>query len=488
MKQNFLIFSLFFSMSLFAQIEVYDTYHFDSEVEDSVTNSSRAIYKSSNGNSFPTKGVFRGLTIFVCIIYDQNDTIYKHIKHGNGSQYWQKDITNSINSPIYRPTYMKSLFDVDAPNLLKPKYNGVVTRLYAESSFDELILLSDFMVVNILQSQITPNNPGADFDRYALMDSVISYINQNGGLNTIYGHNSISDYDNMTRGSKGLEKPLVPDGRIDFINFLTMNTINNKSKYTINGVNYGDVNWGSGNSGLSPSVKLKMGNSYCDGYNTGTYQCIGHEDITHHKKSILTHEFAHYFLGGNETHTSGGGHNDGGTFLGTQRGYGLYEGGLLTCNAYERWRLGWQSVSNNNYPIAANGINSDIVAQFSGEQTFTLRDFVTYGDAIRIKLPYKDNTTSLNQYICLENHQVGKNSKLDGFKYSEAATCRDVNQAGIYAYYQVGKDILESASSSSDIYPSRESDHLKIISAEGNYNVVYHSNGQDCIGWAGDIG
>ena len=48
------------------------------------------------------------------------------------------------------------------------------------------------------------------------------------------------------------------------------------------------------------------------------------------------------------------------------------------------------------------------MASHAGEKTFTLRDFVTYGDVIRIKLPYKDSEFASNQYIWLENHQSGK--------------------------------------------------------------------------------
>lgn len=65
-----------------------------------------------------------------------------------------------------------------------------------------------------------------------------------------------------------------------------------------------------------------------------------------------------------------------------------------------------------------------------------------------------------------------------------------MDKAGIYSYYQVGKDILESTDIS-DIYPERsndeskyEKDNLRIISAEGNYNVNYLGNYEDCLGWS----
>ncbi len=213
---------------------------------------------------------------------------------------------------------------------------------------------------------------------------------------------------------------------------------------------------------------------------------MGSGDCTVWKKKIFTHEYAHFFLGGNEFHTSGGvtanDYNQN-TFIGAQWGYGLFNGGLTSCNGYERWRLGWYGNTNNAYPIASNNENSDILSEFTGEKTFTLRDFVTYGDVIRIRLPYKDSEFASNQYIWLENHQSGKNGKFDEPMYNQPGTCRDVAKAGIYSFYQVGKDILESTDPSL-IYPTNEKDNLRIISAEGNYNVIYNANVQDCLGWA----
>ena len=271
--------------------------------------------------------------------------------------------------------------------------------------------------------------------------------------------------------SNGKEKNMNPDGLIDLGNFFIRNSTSS----------YGHMPRGSGNANTHfPSTELKIGSKYYL-FNNTTYQCEGSGNFAQYKKSIVTHEIAHLFLGSNEMHTSNREGHDGGTFLGFQGGHALFGGGLLTCNAYERWRIGWKN------EITANNVNSDILAQFPNEQTFILRDFVTYGDAIRIKLPYKDKTTSLNQYIWLENHQVDKNNKTDGYAFNNVSECRKVNQAGIYAYYQIGKDILEG-NIYSNVYPSNQSDNLKMISAEGNYNVTYLNNEEDCFGWSGTSG
>lgn len=162
--------------------------------------------------------------------------------------------------------------------------------------------------------------------------------------------------------------------------------------------------------------------------------------------------------------------------------------GFQYGSGYERWRLGWQSPTNLPYKIAATGINSEINQKFSGTQTYYLRDYITFGDAIRIKLPYKDNAASSSQYIWLENHQIGRNQKtdVDVFQYSTfpGLTCVPKGNPGIFSYIQVGKDVIENANPSL-VYPSNETDNLRMINAEGNYNMTYYGTFNDCAGWAG---
>src|SRR4030042_3283723 len=71
---------------------------------------------------------------------------------------------------------------------------------------------------------------------------------------------------------------------------------------------------------------------------------------------------------------------------------------LVSCNGFERWLLNWRGPDNDNYPIAAGNKSSDI-QRSDTVQTFYLRDFITSGDVVRIKLPYKDSC-ALTQFIC----------------------------------------------------------------------------------------
>ena len=178
------------------------------------------------------------------------------------------------------------------------------------------------------------------------------------------------------------------------------------------------------------------------------------------------------------------------SFLNIQGGYGLMgaaNSGLVCCNGYERWRMHWKHPQSVDYISARNMDNTQsVVSDISredGNQTFILRDFVTYGDVVRIKLPYKDSVTSSNQYIWLENHQVGKNGKLDFLQFSNTSTCRPQGGAGIYAYYQIGRDILEG--SYYQVWDTCHRDNLKVIPAEGyyDYELVPDTHTINCVNY-----
>jgi hypothetical protein len=408
--------------------------------------------------SIKPTGTYRLLNIMVNIIYDQTDTLDP--KYNITCNLWPAASEQGINNQSI-PTYLITDF-IDV--LDNGQVHGVMTRLFYESSFGNLLLLGDFIVVNIKQSYITPNNPGANFSLDILISKVFSLINLNGGLSTINGYNALSDYD-----SDG-------DGNIDMVQILLRNTLN-KNNY-----NFGGVNSGSGRIFSKYSFNLIINGQLKNNLSVLSYQGIGCGGHALNPTGIAIHEFSHALFGGNSFHTSGGNHYLLGginTWFGVEGGYGLmgaYNSGLVSCNGYERWRMHWTSpvYNPNNYLIQANGVPSNISRE-DGPKTFILRDFVTTGDAVRIKLPYIDEGAS-NQYIWLENHQIGSNNKLDYLQYSRNpdfsvwASCRPTGSEGIYSYIQVGKDILEGTSS--EVYPTNETDNLRIISAEGNWDYV----------------
>lgn len=405
---------------------------------------------SWDGKSISPNAQIRCLNIFVNIIYD----IHPDTNVFYNNEYWPMlTDTNSegINNAAI-PTYLLDFMDTAyVPGHL----HGTCTRLYGESSFDSLQITGDFMVVNIRESTITSRYP---FGETGIRNAVKNLIAQC-GFSTIYGHNRIADYD------------YDHNNEFDYVNMLVRNITRA----------YGGDNPGSGFNGAPISPIYIDGISYeCK---EGTFQCVGDGDFYANPTSIVIHEISHSLFGGNNFHTSGGNHR-GSTetmaFLNIQGGYGLMGAAgssLVSCNGYERWRMHWKHPQSSDYISALNSmglvsVNSDISKE-DGNQTFVLRDFVTFGDAVRIKLPYKDSETSSNQYIWLENHQIC-DDKLDFLQYSNSADsgCRPRGKAGIYAYYQIGRDILEG----NEVWDNYHRDNLKIIPAEGYFDYVMEAD------------
>ncbi len=423
---------------------------------------------SWDGWSMTPRGEIRMLNFFVNIIYDVSPEKEKQFAQINA---WNTVQLEGINQNP--PNYLKSLLDTEynPENLY-----GCITRLYGESSFDELRIIGDFVVVNIKESRVL--KLGA-FNENNIERAVVRYINELGGLQTIYGHNDISYYD------------FDNSGKIGYIQFFFRNITKS----------YGGDDPGSGysSSSMLRNEKLLVNGKYYPFSGFGTAQCVGTRDISTNPSGIVQHEISHSFFGPNSFHTSGGNHRRSSEympFLAIQGGFGLMGGsgsGLVSCNGYERWRMHWQHESNkneNDWWIVArdqndNPINADI-SKNDGKQTFILRDFVTYGDAVRIKLPYKESDNASNQYIWIENHQVGRNGKLEFLQYANESECRPQNVAGVYAYYQVGRDVLSGETK--EVFNSDERDNLRVIPAEGYWDYskrrVDSAYNMRCVTWA----
>ena len=400
-----------------------------------------AQVSSWEGKGISPKGTLFCLNIFVNVIYDIHPEYNQNFVD---STYWAPvtEVTlegiNNTSIPKYLLDWMDTMY---IPH-------GTCTRLYGEASFDSLQIIGDFIVVNIRESTIIDSG---GFDRYGIPKAAIKMINAH-GFETLFHHNSYNSYD------------MDGNDSLDFVNIFIRNITSQ----------YGGLNSGSGYN------RDKFDSIYIGSKRLvfRTVQCVGTGNITDNPTNIIIHELSHSLFGGNDFHTSGGNHRGDGCmmpFLNIQCGYGLMgaaHSGLISCNGYERWRIHWKHPQSVDYISARNAANtqsvgSDITRE-DGNQTFLLRDFVTYGDAVRIKLPYKDSVTSSNQYIWLENHQVGDNNKLDFLQYSNTHSCRPQGTAGIYAYYQIGRDVL--VGTDSEVWDSYHRDNLKTIPAEGYYD------------------
>ena len=443
-----------------------------------------AVLRSWSGNGLEPDAKVRTLNIFINIIYDRHPD-WNPFPENSG--VWDNALHEGINNEAI-PSYLSDATFMDT-GYYPGHLTGCITRVFGESSFDSLQLTGDFVVVNISESRIADGRDHRGYYYYTditsfseIISAAIRYMDSCGGLKTLYGHDMGWQY-GFSKGHK--RSSIMLDGCDPFIQFFFRNLTEE----------FGGMDPGQGGSMSFVGDSLTMCDTIFPFCGFGTVQYVGNTDIGKNPTSVVCHEIAHKLFGGNEFHTSGGNHR--GTaermpFLTVQGGYGLMGcigSSLVCCNGYERWRMHWKHPDAPDYITAHDSTNGSYlvsdISRADGNRTFRLRDFVTWGDAVRIRLPYTDSSVCSNQYIWLENHKIGQNNKLDFLQHSNVpGSGRPAGAAGVYAYYQIGRDILTDTLSGNHKavfrynvrYPD-ERDNLRQIPAEGfhDYTLVVDS-------------
>ena len=257
----------------------------------------------------------------------------------------------------------------------------------------------------------------------------------------------------------------APDGKLDYV-VVVWRT------YRSCTVMIGGDSGAAGNSLAYPSTVTIPPN----GSRTQTYSIPDGQLQTGFSPNLLVHEFAHNLY--NPPHMLAA---DGcvGNRLFTTDGWGMMADipTMFSANAWERWHLGWlelQASNGQSYVIKnddgtqtvnAVRVNSDVQDAASLTATngyYTLRDFVSTGDVVRIKLP---NAT--NQYLWLENR--AKSGPFD--------RRNDLTWQG---FLSPSKGLLAMVESLGDRTPIgfivnndiTRINQLRTVSAEGNFDYV----------------
>jgi hypothetical protein len=209
--------------------------------------------------------------------------------------------------------------------------------------------------------------------------------------------------------------------------------------------------------------------------------------------NILRHEYSHLLFGSNNFHASGSHSAGGTTFIPDQKGWSMMggsESSFQTCNAWDRDRLDWKgpgkTMNISALDVNSTEVNGDLDAtNVSDAGVYILRDFITTGDALRIKLPFIPSI-EYQEYIWIENHQTETNngSENDAYIY-EDKTCMSNAIPGLYMYLQAGKDIKTGSGIYSNPSIGQAGHYLRFLPADGMYDVQWENSLQQnfCVGW-----
>lgn len=391
-------------------------------------------YGSRNGYYLPVHGRLRVLVVFVELKYPENKEPQIEI-----TEYWK---------PGKLPVWANDLFDPFMS--LTPR--GLVTRYFHEASFGKFEVLGD--VWEDAESPGVPILLASD----GRVDpvKVLEYIGKRSFTTQHAMSRDSFDLWVIERGGERKRRRQVSDRlRFDHLMIIVRN-----STYPAHGAGY-----------ASPS-SLKAGDLEVDSYSV--FCTHGSMPL-----GILLHEFNHLLLGGNNMHCCGGNHAASGPqyFLSFQSGWGMMGAAnriLMTVNGWDRYKLGWKPYEKRFFISCLNEKGEEIYADFSWmehkklDTTLILRDFVSTGDVIRIRLPYL-LSDEYPQWLWLENHQTSSfnGSPFDRFQY-EDAYCIDKARPGIYAYVQVAHEDTLAPGAFRDY-----ADFIRVVPASGFYDLIF---------------
>jgi hypothetical protein len=407
---------------------------------------SRPEQFSENGWFLSPHGTIRILVIYAEIDYDKSP---ERDPQPKGATHWPKG---------QLPKWKDEVFDTNT----KAASRGMVSKYYHDISLGQYTVLGDYIPVLVTIKESDHKN------LFNLSAAAVAEANKLGAFRTAGGL-SVADFDMWKDdGRPGQPKEIGADSPHKFDH--TMVIVRNSDRLT----------HGQGSTDAGSPGKLF-------GYESDTQSRFGAMNAL--PFDILKHEFNHMLLGGNNFHSGGGNAKMFESyFICIQGGWsmmGAANSSLLTCSGWDRYRLGW-TPKGSPYPINAQSItgsrvNGDLDPINGDTGTFVLRDFVTTGDVIRIKLPYLDDD-EFPQWIWLENHQTEarNGSPTDVFHYQDM-DCVQNARPGIYAMLQVDREEKRGT----NIFGGR-ADYLKPLSARGCYDFRLRGDTvqYDCL-WPG---
>ena len=395
----------------------------------------RPQLRSENGWYLSPHGTIRILVLFVEIDFDVKP---EKDPQPNGAEHWHKGRLPSWADRVFDPFPMAV-------------QKADVSRYYQDISLGRYTVLGDYIdtLIRLKESEYPGVHQAHSIGMHAVKEA-----NKRGSLRTRHGL-TVADFDLWkARGKAGEPKLPGPDDphSYDHVMVIVRNS----------GLGHGQ---GSTDSG-SP------GELY--GFRSDTQSRFGAmNDLPF---EILKHEFNHLLIGGNNFHSGGGNAAQfESTFLPLQGGWsmmGASGSSLLTCSAWDRDRMGWKPDGAIHRirarDLSSNEVNADLAPLAGDTGVYLLRDFVTTGDALRIRMPFIPEDRA-QQWLWVENHQGRERngSPTDRFHWEGINACvTSVVEPGLFMTMQVGRE--------ERIGPSifnGAADYLRPVLANGNFDL-----------------
>ncbi len=394
----------------------------------------RPLQNSEHGWYLNPHGTIRILLIYAEIEYDvepNNDP------QPGGAEHWRKG---------QLPNWKDDVFD---PHPLESPV-AMVSRYYHDISLGQYVVLGDYVdkMITIKESE-----HGNVRQAHGLSTVAVTEVNKMGELRTRHGL-KVEDFDMWKRGGKpGRPKEPGPDDphSYDHVMVILRNSTLTHGQ--------GSVDPGSAGSlfGHGSDSQSRFG-----GMNALPF-------------AILKHEFNHLLLGGNNFHSGGGNAAQFQSFfICLQGGWSMMGAGgssLLTCTGWDRQRLGWIP-EGSEFELAARAadgsmVNGDIDPIAGDTGIYVLRDFVTTGDVLRIRIPFIPEDR-YQQWLWIENHQgyARNGSPTDRFHWEGTGPCIDPVEPGLFMVMQIDREDRVGA----NIYGGH-ADYLRVLPARGAYDL-----------------
>lgn len=376
---------------------------------------------------------------------------------------------------------------VDADQYFDANYSsnptGYITKYFNDMSLGQYVVLGDFPNTVIQIPCSLTSNP--QLARNAVVNELQSRYLSN--TLTFQGGSSIQSFDNYGSSFHYGYKPPGQDFYIDEI-IICFRNLSAQPCQTGNGCAYGTAHYNN--------VFSVGGIQYGIWSGCGFGTCGNKEQAC----TFILEEMFHDIYGSNNWHLGGGAGQHTFPFATNPWGLATQSAGYGSSNVVSAWDrefcawTGWLDLNRTvrKGELVSAMLPSNIeyntnlqIPTTPNSSTYILRDFVKYGDAIKLKLPHLNCQTPgdvKNQYLWVENHQRF-NTDFD-HSYWEQNSCKEPWSPGLYAYIQVGKDILYDHNSFTveglNInQPNALASWLFPLTAEGNYDYAYSSPFQD---------